>query len=111
MSGVGYVGTQAAIMKRRIVSGLLAAALSVAGLGAAWAQVDVNLATEAQLDGILGLGPATTRRILAEREKAPFKNWADLLARVKGIGTQSAVKLCANGLNVNGQAFEPCQRK
>ena len=101
----------AAGVQRRIAGGLLAAALSLAGMGAAWAQVDANQATEAQLDGILGLGPATTRRILAERDKAPFKSWPDLLARVKGIGAQSATKLSANGLNVNGLAFEPGQRK
>ena len=73
----------------------------------AWGQTDVNTATEAQLDTILGLGPATTRRILTEREQGPFRNWADLMKRVKGIGPASALKLSAGGLQVNGQPLEP----
>jgi competence protein ComEA len=67
--------------------------------------VDANTATEAQLDGLLGLGPATTRLILAERDKARFKNWQDLIARVKGLGPKAAAKLSAAGLNVNGQPY------
>ena len=73
--------------------------------------VDVNRATEAQLDGVLGLGPATTRLILAERDKALFKNWQDLIARVKGLGPKAAVKLSANGLNVDGQPYLPAPQK
>jgi len=73
--------------------------------------VDVNRATEAQLDGVLGLGPATTRLILAERDKALFKNWQDLIARVKGLGPKAAVKLSANGLNVDGQPYELTPKK
>jgi len=41
--------------------------------------LDINTASEADLDGLRGLGPATTRLILIEREKALFKNWPDLL--------------------------------
>jgi competence protein ComEA len=67
--------------------------------------VDANTATEAQLDGLLGLGPATTRLILAERDKARFKNWQDLIARVKGLGPKAAAKLSAAGLNVDGQPY------
>lgn len=71
----------------------------------ALAAIDINQASEADLDGLRGLGPATTRLILSERAKAPFKNWQDLLARVKGIGPSSAAKLSAEGLTVNGQSF------
>ncbi len=80
-------------------------------LGSLWAMparsdpVDVNTATEAQLDGLLGLGPATTRLILAERDKARFKNWQDLIARVKGLGPKAAAKLSAAGLNVDGLPY------
>lgn len=73
----------------------------------ALAAIDINQASEADLDGLRGLGPATTRLILTERAKAPFKNWQDLLARVKGIGTSNAAKLSSEGLTVNGQSFEP----
>ena len=83
---------------------LLAIALLVTALPAG-AGVDINRASEADLDGIRGLGPATTRAILAEREKAPFKSWKDLLTRVKGIGPGSAAQLSAAGLTVNGQGY------
>ncbi len=72
------------------------------GLGMAWAAADVNRATEAELDGIKGLGPAQTRRILAEREKGHFNDWADLQRRVKGMGQERSVQLSDQGLRVNG---------
>ena len=40
---------------------------------AAFAAVDVNQATEADLDGINGIGPGLSQRILAERERASSK--------------------------------------
>ncbi len=73
------------------------------GLGVVWAAADVNRASEAQLDGIKGLGPAQTRLILAERDKGLFTGWDDLQRRVKGLGDKRAVQLSAEGLNVNGQ--------
>lgn len=73
--------------------------------GAAFAQADINSATEAELDGIHGVGPATTRRILQERERAAFKDWADLIARVRGIGKASAARISEQGFTVNGQPF------
>ncbi len=85
--------------------GLCLALLSALPLSSALAAVDVNQATEAQLDGLRGLGPATTRQILAERSKAPFKDWQDLLSRVKGLGPATAPRLSAEGLRVEGQAY------
>ena len=76
-------------------------------LALAFAGVDVNQASEADLDGIKGLGPATTRLILAERQKAEFKSWADLISRVKGLGENSAAKLSEAGLRVNGVSYMP----
>lgn len=69
------------------------------------APVEANLATEAQLDSVRGIGPATSARILAARRSAPFKDWNDLIARVPGIGTGTARKLSAEGLTVNGEGF------
>lgn len=71
------------------------------------AAVDVNKATEAELDGVRGIGPSTTQLILSERKKAPFKDWDDLIARVKGIGEARATKLSSEGLTVSGAAFKP----
>ncbi len=83
---------------------LLAAATLVACMGMAFAQVDVNKADQAALDGIKGIGPAKTKAILAERAKGEFKDWADLEQRVKGIGEKNAIKLSEAGLMVNGKS-------
>jgi competence protein ComEA len=72
----------------------------------AMAAVDVNKATEAELDGVKGIGPATSKLIMAERKKAPFKNWEDFTARVKGVGDARAAKLSDEGLTINGSAFK-----
>jgi competence protein ComEA len=69
-----------------------------------WA-VDVNTATEAQLDGVKGLGPSNTARILQAREAGAFKDWKDFMARVKGIKLATARRLSGAGLTVNGDAF------
>ncbi|AVO40285.1 ComEA family DNA-binding protein [Simplicispira suum] len=82
---------------------LLSAALLCSGT--AFAQIDINKATEAELDAIRGVGPATTRRILTERAHQPFKDWADLVARVHGIGRASAASFSAQGYTVNGQPY------
>ena len=77
----------------------------------AMAAVDVNKATDAQLDAIKGIGPVTTKLIVTERKKGEFKSWQDFIDRVKGIGEKSAVKLSENGLTVNGQAFKGAAMK
>lgn len=77
------------------------------GLGAALAAVDVNKADQAGLESVKGIGPALSGKLLAERQKAPFKDWADLVGRVGGVGPGSAQKLSEAGLTVNGQAYGP----
>lgn len=74
--------------------------------------LDVNQATEAELDGIKGLGPSSTARILQAREAGPFKDWADFIKRVKGIKPATAKKLSDGGLAVGDSAYElPGTRK
>lgn len=80
------------------------AAMCVASL--ALAAVDVNQASEAELDGVKGIGPATTKLILQERQTAPFTDWADFTKRVKGIGAKRASKLSGEGLVVNGKPWD-----
>jgi competence protein ComEA len=83
---------------------LLAAATLVATMGFAFAQVDINKADQAALDGIKGIGPVMSKNILNERKKGgEFKDWADLQKRVKGVGGKSSDKLSEAGLTVNGQ--------
>jgi competence protein ComEA len=72
----------------------------------AFAAVDVNKATVAELDGIKGIGPAMSRRILDERKKGHFKSWDDLIARVKGVRGSNATRYSSEGLTVNGDAYQ-----
>ena len=56
--------------------------------------VNVNTASQSELEGLPGIGPAMAKRIIAEREKQPFQNVDDLL-RVKGIGPAKLAKMRA----------------
>ena len=71
----------------------------------AMAAVDVNKASAAELDGVKGIGPGTSKIILTERKKGDFKSWDDFIARVKGVGDKRAAKLSAEGLTVGGSAY------
>ena len=84
----------------------LLAFLAALSAFAAFAAVDVNKASEAELDGINGIGPATTRQIVAERQKGEFKSWEDFMSRVKGIRAKRAAKFSAEGLTVSGAAYQ-----
>ncbi len=85
----------------KIVLGLIAALCAAICL----AGVDVNKASVADLDSVKGIGPAMSGKILDERKKSPFKDWDDLISRVKGLGQKNAVKLSAEGLTVNDKGF------
>ena len=67
---------------------------------------DVNKATAAELDGIKGIGPSISSKIVDERKKGNFKDWPDFIERVKGIGDGNAAKFSAEGLTVSGAAFK-----
>lgn len=71
----------------------------------AYAAVEVNQASAAELDSLKGVGPGLSGRILQERTNGPYVDWANLLARIKGLHKASAGKLSAQGLRVNGQPF------
>lgn len=77
---------------------------------AACAAVDVNQASEAELDGIRGIGPPTSRLIIAEREKSEFSDWGDFMARIKGAGPKNAARFSADGLTVAGLPYAPRTR-
>lgn len=89
-------------MFRSVIATLLAV-LSFA----AFAAVDVNKASQAELEAVPGMGPALVGRVLEERKKAPFKDWADLIQRVRGIGEGSASKLSKGGLTVANAEYKP----
>lgn len=72
---------------------------------AAFAAVDVNKGSAADLDGLKGVGPTMSKRIMDERQKGEFKDWGDFMERVKGVKEKTAAKLSAEGLTVNGKTF------
>lgn len=84
----------------------LLAALAMFYAAFSFAAVDANTATAADLDGVKGIGPAMSTRILEERKKGKFKDWSDFIARVKGVGDKSADRLSSNGLTINGAAYK-----
>ena len=84
---------------------LMAAVLAMMA-AAAFAAVDVNKATAAELDGLKGIGPGISAKILDERKKGNFKDWNDLVDRVKGIGDKNAATFSAEGMTVNGATYK-----
>ena len=80
-------------------------ALGMLVAATAFAAVDINKATQAELEAIKGIGPSLSAKILSERQKGPFKDWNDLTSRVKGVGDAAASRLSQNGLTINGSAF------
>ena len=89
-------------MLKKITGALLA--FGFAGL--TWAQqLDLNKATEVELDALKGVGPVLTKAVMDERKKAPFKNWEDATSRVKGLGPQKASSLSEQGVRVQGSAY------
>ena len=85
----------------------VAAALLFAG-SIAFAQggeVEVNTASQAQLESLRGVGVALSQRLLEERSRRPFADWNDLAARVPGVGPKLAERLSAQGLRVGGRPY------
>ncbi len=83
---------------------LFAACLGVATLAAQ--AVELNTAARAEIEAVKGIGPDLAERLLIERDRRGFKDWSDLIARVRGIGRANAARLSAEGLTVNGNALE-----
>ena len=75
-------------------------------MAVSFAAVDVNKATAAELDGIKGIGPSISGKIVDERKKGNFKDWKDFIERVKGLGERNAAKFSAEGLTVGGVGFK-----
>jgi competence protein ComEA len=71
------------------------------------AVLDVNTATQAQLEQLRGIGVSMSEKLLAERARQPFTDWADLIARVPGVSARSAERLSDQGLRVGERAYEP----
>jgi competence protein ComEA len=84
---------------------LIATVLAVFALNA-FAAVDANQATRADLESVKGIGPGLSGKILKARESGGFKNWGDLVERVGGIGPGNATRLSQAGLTVGGNVYD-----
>ena len=71
----------------------------------AFAAVDINKANQAELEGVKGIGPALSVKILDARKAGTFKDWSDVVERIVGVGPGNAAKLSANGLTVGGAEY------
>ncbi|MBL8350542.1 MAG: helix-hairpin-helix domain-containing protein [Burkholderiaceae bacterium] len=85
----------------------VAAALAALSLAAtsAWAAIDANQASQAELETVKGIGPGLSGKIIAARQQAAFKDWADLVDRVGGVGPGNAARFSQAGLTVAGAPY------
>lgn len=103
---------------RRVSAALITAALALACAAWLWlapalayAQpaavrvVELNTATQAELEQVPGIGPQLAERLLTARANGPFADWSDAARRVKGLGPATQRKLAAGGLRVSGQSL------
>ena len=84
---------------------LFATVLAVFALNA-FAAVDANQASRADLETVKGIGPGLSAKIVEARKTGVYKNWGDLVERVGGIGSGNAGRLSQAGLTVAGSAFD-----
>lgn len=69
--------------------------------------VDVNTAAQADIAGVISVGPEVAAQIVAARHERRFRDWADLVNRVAGLGAaQPAMFASVCGLNVNGKSLD-----
>lgn len=92
-------------MIRQLITAVLAALALATSFGAAAA--DVNQASAAELEAVKGIGPALSGKITAARQQGAFKDWADLVDRVSGLGPGNAARFSQAGLTVAGAAYTP----
>jgi len=81
------------------------AALAALFATSAFAAVEANKASQAELEAISGIGPTISANIVSERKKGDFKDWNDLFRRVQGVGDRSAAKFSAGGMTINGKPY------
>lgn len=84
---------------------LIAIVLAAFALHAA-AAVDVNKASQAELETVKGIGPGLSNKILEARKTAGFKDWSDMVDRVPGIGPGNAARFSQAGLTVGGSTYD-----
>ena len=90
---------------------LVTAVLVLSSLGYVQASpINVNTATQSELESIKGIGPSKAKTIITERlDGGHFQDANDLQKRVRGIGMKSVEKMVDNGLTIEapGSFREP----
>ena len=71
----------------------------------AFAAVDVNQASQAELESVKGIGPGLSGKILDARKTSSFKDWSDFVDRVSGVGPGNASRFSQAGLTVGGKTY------
>jgi competence ComEA-like helix-hairpin-helix protein len=79
----------------------LSATLAFVSLGVTASPINVNTASQSELESIKGIGPSKAKTIIAERlDGGHFQDANDLQKRVRGIGMKSVEKMVDNGLTI-----------
>ena len=79
----------------------VATVLYTSSISAYASPINVNTATQSELESIKGIGPAKAKTIIAERlDGGHFQDANDLQKRVRGIGMKSVEKMVDNGLTI-----------
>lgn len=87
-------------MNQLLKSLVFSVLVAVSALAAA-SPVNVNTATQSELESIKGIGPSKAKTIIAERlDGGHFQDANDLQKRVRGIGMKSVEKMVDNGLTI-----------
>lgn len=97
---IGHVNLEK--FKDLVKAVVLALTVLVSSAGAVHASpINVNTATQSELESIKGIGPSKAKTIIAERlDGGHFQDANDLQKRVRGIGMKSVEKMVDNGLTI-----------
>jgi competence protein ComEA len=87
----------------------LLAAFAAAGFMLDAAALELNTASQAELEQLRGIGVALSERLLAERAQRPFDDWADLRRRVPQVAGRRAEQLSQQGLRVADKPYAPAR--
>jgi competence protein ComEA len=97
---VDFLLTNGDRMNQLLKSLVFSVLLAASGLAAA-TPINVNTATQSELESIKGIGPSKAKTIIAERlDGGHFQDANDLQKRVRGIGMKSVEKMVDNGLTI-----------